>query len=256
MPVVSSYMHLFEKPLLYTTFGMVSKTWLKRLGAASGVLYVVLAIVASSSSGSGNGPLFHATQQEIIVWAKSVQLTSSLWISLYVKLLGVLFFLVFVAYLYSVLSRAEEEFGWLSATVFASGIATVVIKLTETLVAAATFARAADGFNPQVLGILWDLDNCAFFISLVTQAFLLAAAAIVILRAKALPAWLGWSAAVIAVILLGTLPVFFFSSSPVQLLPLLWVLVASIVLVLRAGKVQESRIGTPQHVEEQSVVTR
>jgi hypothetical protein len=167
-----------------------------------------------------------------------------------------LFFLVFAAYLYSVLSRAEGEFGWLSATVFASGIATVVIKLTAFPVAAAAFARAADGFNPQVLGILWDMDNIAFLITWATQAFLLGAAAIVIIRAKALPAWLGWSAAVIALALLGTLPVAFFNPTPVHLLALLWILVASIVLILRAGKVQESRIGTPLHVEEQSVVMR
>ncbi len=232
----------------------MNKTWLKRLGAASGVLYVVLAIIGSGSSDPG--PNINATQNEIIAWAKSFQLTSSLWISLYVELLGLLFFLVFAAYLYSVLSRAEGEFGWLSATVFASGIATVVIKLTDFPFAATAFARAADGFNPQILAILWDLANFAFFITLVTQAFLLGAAAIVILRAKALPAWLGWSAAVIAVILLGTLPVVFFNAIPVQLLPLLWVLVASIVLILRAGKVQQSRIGTPQQVDEQSVIMR
>src|SRR5229473_3316575 len=57
---------------------IMNKTWLKRLGAASGVLYVVLAIVGSSGSGSGNGPLFHATQQEVIAWAKSVQLTPNI----------------------------------------------------------------------------------------------------------------------------------------------------------------------------------
>ncbi len=98
------------------------------------------------------------------------------------------------------------------------------------------------------------MDTISLLPTLATQAFLLGAAAIVILRAKALPAWLGWSAAVIAVILLGTLPVAFFHAIPVQLIPLLWVLVASIILILRAGKVQQSRIGTTQQVEEQSVV--
>jgi hypothetical protein len=233
---------------------IMNKTWLKRLGAASGVLYVVLAIIGSS--GNDTDPGFNATPQVITAWAKSVQLTPSFWISPYIELLGLLFFLVFVAYLYSVLSRAEGAFGWLSATVFASGIATVVLKLTAFPIAAAAFARAADGFNPQVLAILWDMDNISLLPTLATQAFLLGAAAIVILRAKALPAWLGWSAALIAVILLGTVPVAFFNAIPVQLIPLLWVLVASIVLILRAGKVQESRIGTTQHVEEQSVVMR
>ncbi len=233
----------------------MNKTWLKRLGAASGVLYVVLAFVGSGS-GDTNSPGFNATPQEITTWAKSLQLTSSFWINPYVELLGMLFFLVFAAYLYSVLSRAEGEFGWLSATVFASGIATVVIKLTAFPVAAAAVAGASGGFNPQVLGVLWDMDNIAFFLTWATQAFLLAAAAIVVIQTKALPRWLGWSAAIIALLLLGTLPVAFFNPIPVHLLALLWVLVTSIVLILRAGKVQESRIGTPQHVEEQSVAMR
>jgi len=211
----------------------MNSTWLKRLGAAGGVLYVILAFL---KNGGGNSPGFHATQQEIIAWAKGVQLTPTFWIGPYVGLLGLLFFLVFVAYLWSVLSRAEGEFGWLSATALGSGIVTVVVKLAAFPVAAAAVARAADGFNPQILGILWDMDNIAFFITLATQALLLAATGIVIIRAKALPAWLGWSAAVIALVLLGTLPLTFFNSLPIQLLPMAWVLVASIVMIIRAGK--------------------
>jgi len=53
----------------------MNKTWLKRLGAASGVLYVVLAIIGSS--GNDTDPRFNATPQEITTWAKSVQLTPS-----------------------------------------------------------------------------------------------------------------------------------------------------------------------------------
>jgi hypothetical protein len=208
-------------------------TFWKRLGAASGLLYVVLTFVAS---GDNNSPGFNATPQEITAWAKSVQLTPSFWISPYVHLIGLLFFLVFVAYLWSVLSRAEGEYGWLSATALGSGIVTVVVKLAGYPAAAAAVAGASSGFNPQVLGILWDMDNIAFFITLATQALLLAAAGIVILRAKALPGWLGWSAAVIALVLLGTLPLAFFNSLPIQLFPLAWVLVASIVMIIRAGK--------------------
>ncbi len=223
----------------------------KRLGATSGVLYVVLTFVAS---GDNNSPGFHATPQEISAWAQSVQLTPSFWISPYVELLGMLFFLAFAAYLWSVLSRAEGEFGWLSATAFASGIATVVVKIVAFPVAAAAVAGASEGFNPQVLGTLWDMNNISFFLTWATQAFLLAAAAIVIIRAKALPGWLGWSAAVIALALLGTLPVAFFNPIPVHLLALLWVLVTSIVLIIRAGKTEPyTQASTIQRTEVQPV---
>ena len=211
----------------------MNSTWLKRLGAAGGLLYVLLSFL---KNGGGNSPNFHATQQEIVAWANGVHLTRAFWLGPYTGLLGLLFFLVFIAYLWSVLRQAEGQSGWLSALAFGSGVVTIVIKLAAFPVAAAAVARAADGFNPQVLGILWDMDNIAVFITLATQAFLLAAAAIVIIRTKALPAWLGWSAAVFALILLGTLPLAFFNGLPLQLLPLLWVLVASIVLIVYAGK--------------------
>ena len=223
----------------------------KRLGATSGVLYVVLTFVAS---GDNNSPGFHATPQEITTWAQSVQLTPSFWVHPYVELIGMLFFLVFAAYLWSVLSRAEGEFGWLSATAFASGIATVVVKIVAFPVAAAAVAGASEGFNPQVLGTLWDMNNISFFLTWATQAFLLAAAAIVIIRAKALPGWLGWSAAVIALALLGTLPVAFFNPIPVHLLALLWVLVTSIVLIIRAEKTEPyTQASTIQRTEVQPV---
>ena len=45
----------------------MNSTWLKRLGAASGTLYVVLAFLRN---GGGTSPNFHATQQEIIDKAK------------------------------------------------------------------------------------------------------------------------------------------------------------------------------------------
>ena len=211
----------------------MNSIWLKRLGAASGVLYVVLSFL---KKGGSNSPNFHATQQEVVVWAKSVHLSPGFWIGPYVGLLGLLFFLLFIAYLSSILRQAEGELGWLSTVVFGSGLITVVVKLAAFPVAAAAVARAADGFNPQILAILWDMDNIAFYITLVTQALLLAAAAIVILRVKALPSWLGWSAAVFALILLGALPLAFFKSLPLQLLPIVWLLVTSIVLIVRAGK--------------------
>ena len=54
----------------------------------------------------------------------------------------------------------------------------------------------------RVMMLFTSQQDASFFITLVTQAFLLAAAAIVIIRAKALPAWLGWSAATFALLLL------------------------------------------------------
>lgn len=229
----------------------MNSTWLKRLGAASGVLYVILLFLKNDGD---NSPNFHASQQEILAWAKSVQISPAFWIGPYTALLGLLLFMVFVIYLSSFLRQAEGGWGWLSAVAFGSGMITVAVKLAAFPISAAAAVRANDGFNPQILAILWDMNNISFFITLVTQAFLLAATAIVILGTKALPGWLGWSAALFALILLGGLPVAFFNAVPLQLLPLIWVLVTSIVLIIRVRKpIAYLQNSMTQHPKAQTV---
>jgi len=71
---------------------------LPRLGAVCGILYVVLILVGNSVYESGNET-----------------------VGLPMELIGMLLFIPFLGYLYSLLRRAEGEDGWLSATAFGAG---------------------------------------------------------------------------------------------------------------------------------------
>ena len=77
---------------------------LPRLGAISGVLFVVL-LMGPSSVGS---------DARIVV---------------VLELAAMLFFIPFLGYLYGILRGAEGEGGWLSATAFGAGLVDLTIKL-------------------------------------------------------------------------------------------------------------------------------
>ena len=186
----------------------------QRLGAASGIVYVVLLIGGNSIGGPDIQIVF------------------------FMEILAFLFFLFFLGNLWSALRRAEGGSGWLSATAFGAGLMSVTIKVASA--APVLAARwAGDGLDPQLARTLQDINNASFYLSFFPLAILLAAFAIVAIRFGApLPRWLGWISAVVAVALLvdgmaGTLYPRDFG--PSFLLFLLWTLAASIVLMRRAG---------------------
>ena len=103
--------------------------------------------------------------------------------------------------------------------------------------------RAGDGLDPQLARTLQDMNDASFALTFFPLAVLLATFAIVTVQSGALPRWLGWIAAVIAVAFIGGgiagsadlesewagLPMLLF---------MLWVLAASVVLILRAGELR------------------
>ena len=98
---------------------------LERMGAACGILYVVL-LMAGPSIG---GP------------------TSRVAFSL--EILGFLSFLFFLGSLWSALRRAEGGSGWLSATAFGAGLMSVTIKVASAAPVLAARYRA-DGLDPRL----------------------------------------------------------------------------------------------------------
>jgi hypothetical protein len=195
----------------------MSDRLLERMGAACGIVYVVL-IYGGSSIG---GP------------------TSTVAFSL--EILGFLFFLFFLGSLWSVLRRAEEGSGWLSATAFGAGLMAVTIKVASAAPVLAARLRAPGGLDPQLARTLQDINDASFVLTFFPLAVLLAAFAIVAIRAGALPGWLGWIAAVIsAAFLAGGLAgsadlAFEWAVLPMLLYPF-WVIATSVVLIRRAGE--------------------
>jgi hypothetical protein len=179
-----------------------------RLGALSGVLFVVL-LMGSTSTGSD--------AQIVIV----------------LELTAILLFLPFLGYLYSVLRRAEGEGAWLSPTAFGAGLVDLTIKLGSI---APGFASRTEGLDPQLHQALEKMNSVAFIVTMLPLGVMMAAVAIVVLKTRVLPLWIGLLAAITAPACLVNGMFLDAEFGPAFLLFLLWVMLASIVLTLRAGR--------------------
>ena len=166
---------------------MMESRILPRLGAVCGVLYVVLTLVGNSIYEAGNET-----------------------VGLPTELAGMLLFVPFLGYLYSVLRRAEGENGWLSTTAFGAGLMEL-------------------------------MNGASFNLSRFPFAVLAAAVATVTLQTRVLPAWIGWMGVVTVPALLVNAMFFFAESITAFLIYLLWLILLSAVLTWRAGKVNVER---------------
>jgi hypothetical protein len=150
------------------------------------------------------------------------------------ELLGLLLFIPFLGYLCSVLREAEGRGGWLAATAFGAGLVNIAIKLGSIAPGNAA-DRFADGTaTHQALDVM---NSTAFIATMLPLGVLMAAVAVVIVRTRVLPHWLGWLAAVTAPLLLVNGMFLDAEFGPAFLLFLLWVLLTSVVLTVRPGDV-------------------
>jgi len=181
-----------------------------RMGAACGAVFVVLLFGLSSSG----------IDSRIVLVG---------------ELIGLLLFIPFLGYLCSVLREAEGLGGWLAATAFGAGLVNIAIKLGSIAPGNAA-DRFADGTaTHQALDVM---NSTAFIATMLPLSVLTAAAAVVIVRTRVLPRWLGWLAAVTAPLLLVNGMFLDAEFGPAFLLFLLWVLLTSVILTVRPGHVR------------------
>jgi hypothetical protein len=212
----------------------MNNIWLKRFGAATGAIYVLIGLLRG---GGDDGPGFHASRQQIATWIHTNStITSGRYITAFAELLALLCFLVFVAYLSSVLRSPEGELGFLSTTVLSAGILSVALKIASFPGLVVAYLWAKDGIDPKVIGMLWDMADASMVLTLAADGLLVAAVATVAIPTRALPRWLGWGAVTTALALFTNVVLARGQSFlPAMLLFMLWVLVTSIVLIRRAG---------------------
>ena len=192
---------------------MSNHLW-QRLGAACGIVYVVLLL---------GGPIIPNIQTVFLM-----------------EILAFLFFLFFLGNLWSALRRTEGGSGWLSATAFGGGLMSVTIKVASAAPVLAARYRAGDGLDPQLARTLQDINDASFYLSFFPLAVLLAAFAIVAIRSGALPKWLGWIAAAVGLVfIVGGMSGSADLQSEWAGLPMIlftfWVIAVSVVLIRRAG---------------------
>ena len=176
-----------------------------RVGAASGALFVVL-LFGPSSSGSDST------------------------IVLALELIGLLLFIPFLGYLWSVLREVEGPGGWLATTALGAGLVDVTIKFGGLAP-----GKVANDFGDEtpIHKALEDMNSVAFIVTMLPLSVLMAAVAVITFKTHVLPRWLGWLAAVTAPLLLVNGMFLDAEFGPAFLLFLLWTLLASVVLTVR-----------------------
>ena len=217
---------------------MSNNLW-QRLGAASGIVSVIILtgrdFIPSREYGTAAEEI--ARTCATITTPQTVDVVNSL-ISL-MGILGSLGFLFFFGSLWSALRRAEGDDGWLAAAAFGGGLLSLAILLSGGAISFAAHSNACAGIDPQLWQVLHDVGGGAFFISFFPLAVLLAASAVVAIRFGALPRWLGWMSAFVALtLLIGGIAGIDYAREDAGLPYLLfelWTVITSIVLMRRAG---------------------
>jgi hypothetical protein len=157
------------------------------------------------------------------------------WTGIYLELLGVALLFVFAGRIWAILREAEGPGGWIATTGFGAALAGLTVLLMgDATVMGAAFAAGRDGLDPGVVGAMYTVQWYSDLVFGAVNAVFFAAAAVLVLRRRALPRWLGWLALVVVVGLVATVP---FgpgaTMEPPHILGFLWFVAVGIVMIAR-----------------------
>jgi hypothetical protein len=223
-----------------------------RLGAALGIVFVALQLALGAVL--GGAPALDAPPAEI----KSYLVDDGVNVLLAATMgtLSAFFFIVFLGTARTFLRTAEGPPGSLSTVVFGAGLVTIALATTASLptVALAWHDTAALA-DPGLVQAAWNLNTLALVpIGSSAGAFCLAAA-VIILRSRITPAWVG-SIGVLAGVVSVIATLFTLTDDPDSplgtpanlggfLLAILFILLLSIFMTIRLGKTERQRSNTP-----------
>ena len=205
-----------------------------RLGAGTGLLSVLLGIVAVGLS-AGTGAANPGASPEEIARVYANAPSPLVWVGAYLEVLAYLLLFVFVARLWAALRDADGHTpNWLATAAVGSGLLAVALTLAGFAVGSVLHYRGGPGLNLQAALALFDIHVALYVVSWALGAVFLGTTAAMVIGWRVLPAWLGWLAGVIAVFDLAAVGL---PASPLAQFPslflLLWVLAASVVLLQR-----------------------
>jgi hypothetical protein len=199
-----------------------------RLAMLSGAVFVVLVVVAFVVLG-GSTPDEDASARKVLNFYndhEARQIAAAI-----VLAASVPFLLIFSAVLHRTLRAFEGPGGWLSTLALAGG----VVAGAGFLMGAGVHLALTDAANKDAIGAAHALN---FLDALDFPSFALPIGVLVFAtgfstfrRAGALPRWLGWVGVIVGLLVFTPAGFIFFGASG------LWILVASIVLYLRAAPV-------------------
>jgi hypothetical protein len=211
----------------------------ERVGAASGAAYVVLLMVGGSMLTAGTTDTTKPTGEEALANWRHIAETGSAKLGLTLALLAFAAFAVFLGYLHGVLRRVEGPESWLPTAAVVAGVLALVIKWGSAAFVDAAIVRK-DELSPDLARTLTDLDNAAFWVSLLPYAVFVGVSALVILRTRFVHSAFGWVGLGLGVAGVVTSASFDVVQSDVgaapYLLSVLWILALSIALAVRGPR--------------------
>jgi hypothetical protein len=210
-------------------------SWIHRLTAAGGILFAGLWFGGLGVSGGFPEP---ATSDA----AYYAQNATRYWAGDHLLRLSILFLILFLGGLWFFMRRHESGAGWLSAVALGSGL--LVAGLNLVLLAFPDVARemgaCAGGapplggcpltsrVDPYVFSVLYGLASSLTVLTLTPLALFLGATAAIAITDRALPLWLSWATAALALLVLVSSVIE--TVFPSYLLFALWVVVTSVVI--------------------------
>jgi Domain of unknown function (DUF4386) len=219
----------------------MTRRWLPRLAASSGLLSVTLVVLREPRGSDPNAPDLTSSGQSIVRYAAGHP-PGPVWL----ELLALILLLIFAVVLYGRLRTAEEASGAVATGVLVGGVLAVSLKLASFPAVMVLYSRGGET-DPATAYALMAMNDYSFMFSLVGHAFMLGAVGVGGLLYRGIPRWLAASGGFVgaalfvnAAVNLSTGNEFFVS----ELLFLLWILVASITLMIRVGAPSSSPVRT------------
>ena len=200
-----------------------------KLAPLSGIAFLVLVIAGGLYGGQPPSEKGIKSAEELA--AAYVAQADKLLVAVFLMGVGLVFLVYFGSVLKTALDSGSAETGCLSRVAFAGVIVFVAGAATDFTLIVAMVEAAKDKVDPlaiQALSIYFHNDFIPFAVGIL---LLTSASAISILKYGGAPKWLGWLAALIAVV--GLIPPIGFFAFPATGV---WILLASVALFLQAGK--------------------
>ena len=197
----------------------------ERLAGLGGIVAVALWIIGALIIESADGP-DEDDPADVLRWYQDSE--GTILAGGFIFELGALFFLIFLAALLSRLWWVEGGTGFLSVIALAGGLGTAFFAMGIQAPDMAGALGESD-LAPEAAQALNTLDNAFFIVAELSAALFVVAVGLLALRARALPAWLGWISLLLALWLL--IPPIGWAGL-IFGLPL-WTLVVSVILYLK-----------------------
>lgn len=215
--------------------------WLPRLAAGSGLLFVVLASLPNLRGSDPASPSITSSGESIVRYSAGHAPSASLTV---LFLVALLMELVFAIVLYGRLRSSEPAPGAVATGVLVGGLLAVSLDLASFPASMVLNSRGGET-DPATAYALYAMGDYAFVFSLLGQSFMLCAVAAGGLLYGGVPRWLAASGGVVGIGLFVNAAIGLTSTNSFFLgeaLFLLWMVVASITLMIRTGVPSKSPI--------------